>query len=368
MGTTINLKEITGFLESLAPIGLQETYDNSGLAAGPPNLEISAALVTLDITEEVVDEAIKTGCNLIISHHPLIFSGIKKLTGSNYTERTLIKAIKNDIALYSAHTNIDNISNGVNAKICEKLGLKNCTVLKPAEGQLVKLATFVPAEHANKVREALFLAGAGQIGNYSSCSFNSEGLGSFKAGENTHPFAGSRGALHFEKEIRVETIFPQYLQKKVVQSLLSAHPYEEVAYDLYPLKNTFNLAGSGMAGELESPEVEEDFLKKIKKTFHCKVVKHTRLLGKHVKKVAVCGGAGSFLLKDAIAAGAGFFITADFKYHQFFDAENKTVIADIGHYESEQFTKELFSELLLKKFPTFAVRLSEANTNPVNYF
>ena len=364
----LKLNEITDYLETLAPLSYQESYDNSGLQVGNPGLEVKAALLTVDVTEEVVEEALKSGCNLIIAHHPLLFSGIKSLTGKNHTERTVVKAVKKDIAVYAAHTNLDSVINGVNAKICEKLNLKDCKVLQPLKGQLKKLVTFIPTKHAEKVRTAVFEAGAGQIGNYDSSSFNAEGLGSFRGGENTNPFTGQKGALHFEKEIRFETIFPQYIQGQVIKALLNSHPYEEVAYDIYPLENQYSRAGMGMIGRCETPEVEEDFLRKLKKIFGPKTIKHTKLTGNLVKRVAVCGGSGSFLLKDAIASGADFFVTADFKYHQYFDAENRIVIADVGHYESEQFTKELFYELLMKKFPTFAVRLSEVETNPVRYF
>lgn len=363
----LTLKEITSYLESIAPLNFQESYDNSGLQVGSPESAIKSILLTIDVTGEVIDEAIRLGCNLIISHHPLIFSGLKKLTGRNYTERAVIKAIKNDISIYASHTNLDSMEEGVNAKICEKLGLADCKILQPASGQLKKLATFVPKDFAEKVRTAIFDAGAGHIGNYDLCSFNAEGLGSFRGGENSNPFAGVKGSLHFEKEVRIETIFPQFLQEKIIGALIASHPYEEVAYDIYPVENKYGKAGMGMVGSLDSPQVEEDFFRNIKKAFKTKIIKHTKLSGNLVKRVAVCGGSGSFLLQNAIAAKADVFITADFKYHQFFDAEGKIVIADIGHYESEQFTKELFYELLLKKFPTFAVRLSEINTNPVFY-
>lgn len=365
---TLILSDITTFLESVAPLNYQESYDNSGLQIGSPHQEINSALLTVDITEEVIDEAIRHKCNLIIAHHPLIFSGLKKLTGANFVERAVIKAVKNDISLYTAHTNFDSISTGVNTKICEKLNLTGCSILRPVKGQLKKLVTFIPLDHAEKVRSAIFEAGAGHIGNYDSCSFNSNGLGSFRGGENTNPFVGSKGTMHFEKEVRFETVFPVHLQHKIIATLLEVHPYEEVAYDIYPIENEYSTIGMGMVGNLESPQVEEDFLKKIKTIFNIKTIKHTRLRGKLIHRVAVCGGAGSLLLGDAIQANADILVTADFKYHQFFDAEGRIVIADIGHYESEQFTKDLFYELLTKKFPKFAVRLSETDTNPVIYF
>ena len=362
------IKVIANFLENIAPLGLQESYDNAGLITGDINSEITTILVTLDVTEKVVEEAIQKKAQLIVSHHPIIFSGLKKLTGKNYIERTVIKAIKNDIAIYAAHTNLDSVERGVNGIICKKLGLENCKILQPANGQLKKLVTFIPVENADKVREAVFNAGAGNIGNYDSCGFVAEGMGSFRGNENSNPFAGKKGEIHAEKEVRFETIFPAYLQGRIIEVLLKSHPYEEVAYDIYPLDNKFNKIGMGMVGTLVNPIPETQFLKQIRQTFNTGVIKHTALLGKQVKKVAVCGGAGSFLLNAAIAAGADFFVSGDFKYHQFFDAENKIVIADIGHFESEQYTKELFYELLTKNFPTFAVHLSEVGTNPVFYF
>jgi dinuclear metal center YbgI/SA1388 family protein len=362
------IKNITNFFETLAPLRLQESYDNAGLIIGDYNAEIDTILVTLDVTEEVVIEAIEKKAGLIVSHHPIVFSGLKKITGKNYVERTLLKAIKNDIAIYAAHTNLDSITGGVNGKICEKLGLENCKILQPVAGQLKKLVTFIPTDHAEKVRQVIFAAGAGNIGNYDSCSYNIEGEGTFRGNDNTNPFVGEKGKIHFEKEIRFETIFPDYLQGKVISALLSSHPYEEVAYDIYPIENKFDKIGMGMIGTLPTEKEELDFLKEIKDTFKTGTIKYTALKKKPVKKVAVCGGAGSFLINQAIAAKADIFISGDFKYHQFFDAENKIVIADIGHFESEQFTKELFYELLTKNFPKFAVRLSEVNTNPVFYF
>ena len=362
------LTTIIQFFETLAPLQLQESYDNSGLICGDINTTVSSILVTIDVTEEVVEEAIQKGAQLIVAHHPVVFSGLKKITGKNYVERTLLKAIKNDIAIYAAHTNLDSVEGGVNTKICEKLHLENCRILQATNGQLKKLVTYFPQNHSDKIREAIFAAGAGNIGNYDSCGFSGEGKGSFRGNEKTNPFIGEKGTVHYEKEIRFETIFPAFLQSKVISALLQTHPYEEVAYDIYSLDNKFEKVGMGMMGNLPNEIEEKDFLQLLKTTFQTGAIKHTKLSGKKVKKVAVCGGAGSFLLKNAIAAGADFFVSGDFKYHQFFDAENKIVIADIGHYESEQYTKELFYELLTKNFPKFAVHLSEVNTNPVFYF
>ena len=362
------IKDVSSFLEEFAPLRLQESYDNAGLILGNPNAEIKNVLITLDVTEQVVDEAISKKCELIVAHHPIVFSGLKKITGKNYVERCLLKAIKNDVAIYAAHTNLDSVGGGVNGMICRKLGLENCRILQPTEGLLKKLVTYIPVDHADKVREAVFTAGAGNIGNYDSCSFNIHGQGTFRGNDSTHPFVGEKGKQHYENEIRFETVFPAYLQSRIISALLATHPYEEVAYDIYSLDNTFEQVGMGMIGTLPKETDESEFLSQLKQTFNTGTIRHTALLNKKVRKVAVCGGAGSFLLNRAISAEADFFVSGDFKYHQFFDAENKIVIADIGHFESEQFTKELFYELLTKNFPKFAVHLSEVNTNPVFYF
>ncbi len=363
----MQVKQITQILEDFAPPALQESYDNAGLIIGSREQIVSGILITLDVTEEVIDEAISLGYNLIVSHHPIVMSGIKRFNGNNYVEKSIIKCIQNNIAVYSCHTNADSVQKGVNGKICEKLGLINYRILDPKKDSLLKLVTFIPFDHADNVRNEIFKAGAGHIGNYDSCSYNTEGYGTFKGNEGANPFVGDIGKVHVEKEIRVETIFPSFLKNRITAALLKSHPYEEVAYDIYPLKNEWTETGSGMFGELEEPVDEISFLKKVKETFHCGSLKYTNLKHRKIKKVAVCGGAGSFLLGKAKAVGADVFISGDFKYHQFFDAENEIVIADIGHFESEQFTKEVFFEILTKKIPNFAVRLSNVNTNPIKY-
>ena len=337
------------------------------MQCGDVNEKARGALLCLDVTDDVLKEAIKKKCNLIIAHHPLIFSPIKKLTGANYIEKILITAIKKNICIYACHTNADNVHTGVNNKIAEKLGLINCKVLQPKKGLLKKLVTFCPTDHAEKVRSALFKAGCGQIGNYDSCSYNLEGEGTFRGNENSNPFVGEKNKLHREPETRIETIFESYNEKAVLKALHKAHPYEVVAYDIYSLDNKHPQIGSGLVGELPKAVNEKDFLAELKTVFKAKGIRHTNLLDKKIKKVALCGGSGSFLLPDAIRAEADIFITGDFKYHQFFDAENKLIIADIGHYESEQFTPEIFYAIISKKFPKFAAYLSNHNTNPINY-
>src|SRR6195952_4977652 len=363
----MKLSQLTTYLESIAPLAYQEDYDNSGLIVGHPEQEISQVLISLDCTEAIVDEAIAKGCQVIISHHPIVFRGLKKFNGKTYVERVVEKAIRNHIAIYAIHTNLDNVMSGVNERICETLGLTNCRILAPKNGLLKKLVTYVPTEKAEQVRNALFHAGAGNIGNYSECSFNAEGTGTFKGNEDSTPHVGEPGRRHYEDEVRIETIYPANLESKLLMALFLAHPYEEVAYDFYTLSNQHQEVGSGMIGELEEEIDEEEFLFEIKEKMHTHVIRHTALRGKNVKRVAVCGGAGGFLLKQAIAAGADFFITADYKYHEFFDAEGKTVIADIGHFESEQFTQQLLYEIIKNKFVNFAVRLTKVNTNPVKY-
>jgi len=363
----MNVKSITALIEAEAPLSLQESYDNAGLLVGNPAMEVSAVLISIDVTEEVIDEAIAKNCNLIIAHHPLIFGGLKRLTGQNDVQRSVIKAIKNDIAIYAAHTNIDNVLHGVSGKMADKIGLINRRVLVSKPDMLLKLITFVPQLHAYKVREAIFEAGAGQIGNYDACSFNVNGTGTFRANADAQPFVGKAGELHAEEEVRVEVILPVYLKNEVLAALVKAHPYEEPAYDIIALENDWQQTGAGIVGELTEPEDEAAFLQRIKTVFGPTVIRHTRLLNRKISKVALCGGSGSSLLKNAISAGADIYISGDFKYHEFFDAENRIIIADIGHFESEQFTKDIFYEIITKKMPTFAVQISDIKTNPINY-
>lgn len=363
----MKIADVVRFMEEFAPPGLQESYDNSGLMIGEPETELKGILCTLDITEEVIDEAVDKKANLIIAHHPIIFSGLKQITGRNYVERTVLKAIRNRIALYAAHTNADNIPRGVNAQICQKLGIRNPSILAPMSGNLMKLVTFIPADHAGEVRKAIFSAGAGTIGNYDCCSYNIEGQGSFRAGEQASPFVGNKGELHFENEIRFETILPGHLKDKVVTAMIKAHPYEEVAYDLYPLENMNSKYGAGMIGDLDKPVSAQEFMNLLKSVFGTPVIRYAGKTSHNISRAAVCGGAGSFLLSVAIASKADVFVTGDIKYHQFFDAEDKLLYCDIGHFEGEQFTKDLFYDLLTKNFSNFAVHLSEVVTNPVKY-
>lgn len=364
----MNLNVLTSYLESLAPLAWQEDYDNSGLIVGNPSQDIQSALISLDCTEEVLDEAIRLGCNLIISHHPIVFKGLKRFNESNYVERVVMKAIKNDIAIYAIHTNLDNVSQGVNGKIAEKLGLQNTRIISPKSGLIKQLVVYVPEKHADKLRKALFESGAGEIGKYRECSFNNSGIGTFTPTAGSNPHSGEIDKQHQGEETRIEVIYPKQLEGKVLSAMVANHPYEEVAHSIFQMDNKHQGVGAGIIGELKNSVSELEFLAFVKEKLRTQVIRHTALLNKPIKTVAVCGGAGSFLLKNAIHSAADVFITGDFKYHEFFDAENKILINDIGHFESEQFTQELLLEIIQKKFPNFAVRLTEVNTNPINYY
>ena len=364
----MKIKEITDFLESLAPLSSQENYDNCGLIVGDENEACSSALITLDCIETTVDEAISKGCNLIIAHHPIIFSGLKKINGKNYIERTVIKAIKNGIAIYAIHTNLDNYQFGVNYEIANRLDLINVSILSPKQDNLIKLSCFVPKDYEKAVLEAMHSNGAGEIGNYSNCSFITSGSGSFMPNDSAIPFDGVRNELNTVDESKIEVLITSHQLNNVVNAMKKAHPYEEVAFDLIPILNENQSEGAGMIGELKKEMNTVDFLRKLKQDFNCEVIRHTDIHTDKVKKIAFCGGAGSFLLNTAKIKSADVFISGDFKYHEFFDAENRIIIADIGHFESEQFTSNRIERILKKKFTKFALHLTELNTNPINYF
>ncbi|AUC85155.1 Nif3-like dinuclear metal center hexameric protein [Polaribacter sp. ALD11] len=363
----MKIREVTNYLEELAPLNYAEDFDNVGLLVGDYTTDISGILVTLDTLEETVDEAIAKNCNLIISFHPIIFGGLKKLNGNSYVERVVLKAIKNDIAIYATHTALDNSKNGVSAKMCEVLGLMNLQILIPKKGIIKKLTTFVPTQDAAELRSALFTAGAGNIGNYDNCSFNVIGEGTFRGNEYSNPVIGEKGKVHTEKETRISVVFESKNEASILKVLKEKHPYEEVAYELITTENVHQDIGLGMIGELPEEMNEKDFLLFLKETMKTDCVRHSELINKKVKKVAVLGGSGSFAISNAKRAGADAYVSADFKYHEFFKAEKSILLADIGHYESEQFTKNLLVDYLTKKFSNFAVILSEKSTNPIHY-
>jgi len=364
----MQISEISNFLEQYAPLSSQESYDNCGLLLGQPSKEINSALICLDCTEEIIEEAIEKGCNLVIAHHPVIFSGVKKLNGSNYIERTIIKAIENKIAIYAIHTNLDNQLNGVNFEIANRLQLKNLSILAPKANTLSKAVVYVPITHTQEVLDKLFELGFGTIGEYSNCSFQSEGIGTFQPSDKANPFIGKQNETTKVSESRVELLLKNNQINSFLSTLKKIHPYEEVAYEIVPIKNIDKNEGSGMVGFLEQEMDEHSFLKLLKETFQCGIIRHTNLLNKPIKKVAFCGGSGSFLLEKAKKEKADIFITGDYKYHDFFDAENEIIIADIGHFESEQYTTNLLADILTKKFPTFAFEITGIKTNPINYF
>lgn len=364
----MKVQDICNYLDRIVPISYQESYDNSGIQIGEPENIIESALIALDVTEVVIDEAITKGCGLVVSHHPLLFEKVKNITGKTFVERIIIKCIKNNISVYSAHTNLDVIKGGVSFKMASLLGLKNIKVLSPLKDQLFKLVTFVPEKYLDKVRDALFKAGAGEIGKYDCCSFVVKGEGSFRAGAGAKPFVGEKGKIHFENEVKIEIIIKAHLKEGVIKALLDVHPYEEVAYDVYKLENKYQEAGLGCVGELHESVDEKAFIKLLGDIFDAKGIRFSAKIDKKIKRVSVCGGSGMSLLNEAVASGSQAFVTGDTKYHNFFDVDKRLLLVDIGHFESEKFATELLYDLIIKKFPKFAVRFSEINTNPINYF
>lgn len=364
----MKIREVTEILEAFAPLAYAEDFDNVGLLTGDPASDVSGILVTLDTLENVVEEAISKKCNLIVSFHPIIFSGLKKLTGTTYVERVVIKAIRNNIAIYAVHTALDNAWEGVNHGIMEALGIQKQRPLIPAKGTIRKLSTYVPTAEATTLKQALFKAGAGSIGKYSHCSFSHSGSGSFLPGQDSKPARGEVGELHHEEEMQLQLTYPLHRESEVLQALFRQHPYEEVAYEVFSLENSNQYLGMGMLGELDKPMGEEAFLDRVKEVMQVPVIRHSGLLGRKVAKIAVLGGSGAFAIGAAKASGAEVFLTADIKYHQFYEAENKLLLADIGHFESEQFTKRLMLDYLTKKIPNFAISLSESITNPIKYY
>lgn len=360
--------DLTQYLESLAPLSYQESYDNSGLIVGEYDKTINKALVSLDCTEVVVDEAIQKGCDIIISHHPIVFKGIKKFNNKNYVERAIIKAIRHDIALYAIHTNLDNAPGGVNFKLAEKIGLQNLSILRPKSNTMRQLSVHVPRTHCDSLRAALFSAGAGSIGNYDQCSFNMEGYGTFRPLDGSNPTLGTVMNQARVEETCIDFVYSVENERKILLAMFENHPYEEVAYDILALENNNRFVGSGVIGNLETAMSGFEFLHLLKHNLSLRAIRHTAILDKPVQRVALCGGAGSFLLEDSIRSGADVFVSSDFKYHEFFDAEGKLMIADIGHFESERFTQDLLIDLIREKFANFAVQMTEIDTNPIRYF
>ncbi|WP_350291217.1 Nif3-like dinuclear metal center hexameric protein [uncultured Croceitalea sp.] len=364
----MTVNDIAQVLEELSPLHYAEDFDNVGLLVGNPTQKVTGVIVTLDTLENVLDEAITKKCNLIVSFHPIIFQGLKKITGKTYVERVVMKAISNNIAIYSMHTALDNTNLGVNSKICDVLEIENPKILIPKKATIKKLTTYVPKSSLENLKDALFTAGGGTIGNYSNCSFSTEGVGTFRANKKANPVVGKIGETHLEEEIQLNVTYLTKNESKILAALFKSHPYEEVAYEIVSLDNSNQNMGMGMIGELKVAMNEEAFFNHIKNKMNAKGIRHSSFLGKKIKKVAVLGGSGAFAISAAKAAGADIFITSDVKYHQFYEAENSIIIADIGHFETEQFTKNLLVDFLTKKIPNFAVTLSESITNPIKYF
>ena len=363
----MKIKEILSILEEMAPLAYAEDFDNVGLLVGDADAEATGILVCHDALESVIDEAIARKCNIVVCFHPIIFSGLKKITGKNYVERSVLKAIKNDIAIYAVHTALDNHKDGVNKIFADVLGLINTKILVPKQNFIQKLVTYTVPENAEEIRLALGKAGAGTIGNYENCSFNSGGFSTYQGNEDSNPTVGNKGELTQTDEIKIEVVFEKHLQSKILKALFANHVYEEVAYEIYDLQNSHQNIGLGMIGELKKPMDETGFLAFVKDKMQCGGIRHSALLGKSIQKVAVLGGSGSFAIKNAIQANADVFLTSDLKYHNFYEAESQIVLADIGHFESERFTKYYIVDFLKKKIPNFAVNFSEENTNPVKY-
>jgi dinuclear metal center YbgI/SA1388 family protein len=364
----MKIRDIITEIERFAPLAYQESYDNAGLTVGNANAEIASCLLCFDVSEQTVDEALEHGAGLIISHHPVIFGGLKRLAGRTPTERIVEKAIRSGIALYAAHTNLDSVTGGINTRLAEKLGLKNIRILAPRKDILYKLVVYAPLAYGSQVRNAIFDAGAGRIGNYGECSWNIEGTGTFRAGDEAKPFVGTQDARHEEPEIRIETIVQKHYLPATLSAMLAAHPYEEPAYDVLPLANRSASTGLGAFGELPEPLPVDEFFARLKQTLDLKVIRHNRPHVDAVSRVAVCGGAGESLVEDAIAAAADIFVSSDCKYHKFIDVEGKLILADAGHFETEYFAVEIFHDIIIKKFPNFAVRFAGSMFNPVKYF
>ena len=364
----MQVKDITSLIEKIAPLHYQEDYDNAGLIVGNSDMAVTGILLCLDSTERVVDEAIEMDCNLIIAHHPIVFKGLKKLNGKNYVESTLIKAIRHNVAIYAMHTNLDNmLQNGVNTKIAEKLELGRLKIIQPKLDTICKLLVYAPLENAESIKNALFESGAGHINNYSECSFESQGNGSFKPALTSNPKIGTPGQRENIQEIKIEVLLPRHLIASTLSNVRAIHPYEEVAYDLIQINNTNQTIGAGIYGDLTKPMDSKQFLKYIKEKLNLQVVRHTAF-EKPIKTVAICGGSGSFLIQNIKQIKADAYITADIKYHEFFDVENQYMLCDIGHYESEIYTLEIFFKEIKEKYPNFAVIFCKENTNPIQYF
>lgn len=362
------IADIINFLETIAPLHLQEEYDNSGLVCGNTANDCHGAIVALDLTEEVINEAIEKKYNLVVVHHPPLFKGLKKLIEEDRVTKMLLRCIRHEIAVFAIHTNLDNVIWGVNGEIAARMGLENIQALSPLPGTHRQLNTYVPTAYAERVKNAIFEAGGGAIGLYNECSFSSLGEGSFNPLEGANPFVGTKGTRQREEEQKLEFIFPVHLESQIIGALNTAHPYETVAYNIVPIENSFRELGAGAIGTLPEPATEKEILEKLKAVFKTGVIRHSPLCGKRIQRVALCGGSGKSMVTSALRQKADLYFTADLGYHDFFLPEKKMLLADIGHFESEQYTSDLLERVIKEKFPTFAVQKTGSYTNPVNYF
>ena len=362
----LKIQSITDCLEQWAPPSLALSYDNCGLLIGDPNQLVKKALVSLDVTEGVVQEAIDQQANLIIAHHPIIFKGLRSIRPTTDSQRAIILAIKHDIAIYAIHTNLDRVDDGVNKALADRLNLSNRSVLEEASN-LYKLITFVPTKDLQVVRNALFSIGAGSIGEYKKTSFVSSGVGSFQGSASSNPSIGKAGEFTEVEEEKLEVLLTDTLLSSALKTLQEYHPYEEVAYDIVPLRNKNQNHGSGMIGELREPLSPDDFIQYLTNHLGLQLVRHSPLIKSKIKRVAICGGAGFDLLKNARQKGADAYVTADLKYHDFFEADSSLLLCDIGHYESEHWVIQEIKDYLTRNFANFAVLSTTVNTNPVHY-
>lgn len=363
----MKILDVIKYLDQLIPAGYQESYDNCGLQVGDTSAEITGALISLDLTEAVVDEAVETRSNLIVTHHPFIFGGLKHIDADSPAGRIIYKLIRNGIAVYSAHTSLDKLSNGVSAQLAKRLGLCNLRILAPDSDSLKQLVVYCPKEQSQQLKDALYAAGAGNIGNYRHCSYSVNGTGTFEPLQGANPFVGTVGSETYTSEERIEMVYPKAFENKIVSALKANHPYETPAYSLIPLSNANPDVGLGIVGELPEDVEIETFIETVKQTVGIPVVRHSELCRKKVRTVALCGGAGAEFIGTAVAQNADIYLTSDIKYHDFQKATGHIVLADIGHYESEQFAKEFFYDKLSEKFRIFAIRIAKTETNFVGY-
>ncbi|MCH5319750.1 MAG: Nif3-like dinuclear metal center hexameric protein [Paramuribaculum sp.] len=362
------IRDIISLIEDFAPSALQESYDNCGLQVGDATLECTGALLCVDARPEIVEEAKRKGLNLIICHHPLFFKGLKRIIGNTQVEKTAWAAIKHDIAIYASHTSLDNARGGVSFSMAEALGLNNIRFLSPQDDKILKLSVWIPRAHALDLRDQLFMAGCGQLGNYDNCSFSVEGTGTFRPLEGSCPADGTINALHSGEEVRLELLLPRWIKSKVEETILLNHPYEEPAYEFSSVTIGTKSSGLGAVGELSSPITAVSLIERIKSTFNSPVVRCNRFdIHTPVRKVALCGGSGSSFIENAIREKAQVYITSDTGYHAFVDYADKILIADIGHFESENCAKNIFYGIIKEKFPNFAVEYSKTESNPIIY-